>query len=261
MVERTEPRAMIPARPTNQSGIVLEFHDLTLGYDRHPAVHHLTGHVPHGALLAIAGPNGGGKSTLLKAIAGRLDPLGGRIENGARRLAYMPQIADLSRDFPVSVFDLALTGLCGKRGMFGRISRPERQAARDALASLGLSGFERRSIRTLSGGQLQRLLFARLMLQDADLILLDEPFTAIDQRTTEDLLAIVHRWHAEGRTVLAVLHDLALIRAHFPQTLLLARDTLGWGPTAAILTEARLAEARAMSEAFDRSAAECHRAA
>jgi zinc/manganese transport system ATP-binding protein len=99
------------------------------------------------------------------------------------------------------------------------------------------------------------------MLQDADLILLDEPFTAIDQRTTEDLMAIVHRWHDEGRSVIAVLHDHALIRAHFPQVLLLARDPIGWGPTATILTEPLLAKARAMSEAFDRSAAECHRAA
>lgn len=240
---------------------VLRFHDLTLGYDRHPAVHHLDGTVARGALLAIVGPNGGGKSTLLKSIAGRLTPLSGKIENRFANLAYMPQIGDLSRDFPVSVFDLALTGLCGKRGMFGRISRQERLRAQEALAAVGLTGFENRSIRTLSGGQLQRLLFARLMLQDADLILLDEPFTAIDTRTIEDLLVIVHRWHEEGRTILAVLHDLALVRTHFPQTLLLARDPLGWGPTATVLTDSRLDVARKMAEAFDRHAAECHRAA
>ncbi|MCA1951632.1 MAG: ABC transporter ATP-binding protein [Hyphomicrobiales bacterium] len=249
------------ADPARDAAPLLAFHDLTLGYDRHPAVHHLTGAIAPGALMAIAGPNGGGKSTLLKAIAGRLAPLGGRIENRAARLAYMPQIADLSRDFPISVLDLALTGLCGRRGMFGGLARAEREAARAAIEAVGLHGFETRSIRTLSGGQLQRLLFARLMLQDADLILLDEPFTAIDARTTEDLVAIIHRWHGEGRTVLAVLHDLPLIRAHFPETLLLARDPVGWGPTPAILTESRLAAARTMSEAFDRFAPECTRAA
>ncbi len=238
----------------------LHFHDLTLGYDRHPAVHHLDGALARGALLAIVGPNGGGKSTLLKGIAGRLSPLAGVIDNRLSSLAYMPQIGDLNRDFPVSVFDLALTGLCGRRGMFGRIGRAERQRAQEALASVGLSGFENRSIRTLSGGQLQRLLFARLMLQDAELILLDEPFTAIDSRTIDDLLVIVHRWHAEGRTVLAVLHDLDLVRTHFPQTLLLARDPLGWGPTGEILTDVRLENARRMAEAFDRTAAECRRA-
>lgn len=240
---------------------IIAFHDLTLGYDRHPAVHHLSGAIAPGTLLAIAGPNGGGKSTLLKALAGRLAPLGGTVEINARRLAYMPQIADLSRDFPISVFDLALTGLCGARGMFGTIARADREAAREALAAVGLSGFERRSIRTLSGGQLQRLLFARLMLQDADLVLLDEPFTAIDARTTEDLVEIVHRWHGEGRTVLAVLHDIPLIRTQFPETLLLARDPIAWGPTATVMTDAHLAEARAMSAAFDRDAAECSRAA
>lgn len=239
----------------------LRFSDLTLGYDRHPAVHHLDGLVTEGALLAIVGPNGGGKSTLLKGIAGRIQPLGGSITNRLPSLAYMPQIADLNRDFPVSVFDLALTGLCGHRGMFGAINREGRRRAEEAIAAVGLTGFEARSIRTLSGGQLQRLVFARLILQDASLILLDEPFTAIDSRTIEDLMAIVHRWHAEGRTVIAVLHDLELVRAHFPHTVLLAREKLGWGPTGEILTETRLGEARRMAEAFDRHASECERAA
>lgn len=241
--------------------IALEFRDLTLGYDRHPAVHHLTGTVMRGDLLAIVGPNGGGKSTLLKCLAGRLAPLSGSVVNHLSGLAYMPQIGDLNRDFPVSVFDLALTGLCGKRGMFGRISRGEQARAQDALAAVGLTGFENRSIRTLSGGQLQRLLFARLMLQDSELILLDEPFTAIDSRTIDDLLVIMRRWHAEGRTVLAVLHDLELVKTHFPKALLLARDPLGLGPTATVLTDARLNTARKMAEAFDRDASECHRAA
>lgn len=237
----------------------LTLDDVTLGYDRHPAVHHLSGTVEKGDLLAIVGPNGGGKSTLLKGIAGRLRPLSGSIRHGAQPLAYMPQIADLSRDFPVSVLDLALTGLCPRRGLFGGISRQDRERARAALERVGLTGFEGRAIRTLSGGQLQRLLFARLMLQDAPLILLDEPFTAIDARTIEDLLDIIAHWYAEGRTVIAVLHDLVLVRDHFPKTLLLARDPLGWGATSDVLSEANLARARQMAEAFDRFAAECGR--
>lgn len=239
----------------------LTFRDLTLGYERHPAVHHLDGTVERGALLAIVGPNGGGKSTLLKGIAGRIAPLGGRIERASGALAYMPQIADLGRDFPVSVFDLALTGLCGKAGLFGGIGRHARRQAMEAIGKVGLAGFEDRPIRTLSGGQLQRLLFARLMLQNAPLILLDEPFTAIDSRTIDDLMAIVKGWHAEGRTILAVLHDLDLVRAAFPQTLLLAREPLAWGETTEVLTQAHLNHARRMAEAFDRDALECHRAA
>jgi zinc/manganese transport system ATP-binding protein len=243
------------------SELALTFEDLTLGYDRHPAVHHLSGTVQRGALLAIVGPNGGGKSTLLKGIAGRIAPLSGRIVRQVPRLAYMPQVGDLNRDFPVTMLDLALTGLCSRHGMFGGIPRKEREAAVEAIAAVGLAGFENRSIRTLSGGQLQRLLFARMMLQDADLILLDEPFTAIDSRTIEDLLVIAHRWHDEGRTVLAVLHDLDLVRAHFPETLMLARDPLGFGATASILTAESLEAARRMAAAFDRNASECHRAA
>jgi zinc/manganese transport system ATP-binding protein len=239
----------------------LAFHNLTLGYDRHPVVHHLDGAVHLGALLAVIGPNGGGKSTLLKAIAGQLEPLGGMIINNLPSLAYMPQIGDLSRDFPVSVFDLALTGLCGQRGMFGRISRSERARAEEAIAAVGLSGFEDRSIRTLSGGQLQRLLFARMMLQDAKLILLDEPFAAIDQRTIADLLEIILNWHREGRTILTVLHDFELVRQHFPHSLLIAREMIAWGATSDVLTPDNLVEARRMSEAFDRDAAFCERAA
>lgn len=239
----------------------LAFRNLTLGYDRHPVVHHLDGEVQAGSLLAIIGPNGGGKSTLLKAIAGQIEPLGGTIGNSFASLAYMPQIGDLSRDFPVSVFDLALTGLCSQRGMFGRISRSERQRAEEAIGAVGLSGFEDRSIRTLSGGQLQRLLFARMMLQDAALILLDEPFAAIDQRTIADLLSIILNWHEEGRTILTVLHDFELVRKNFPQSLLIAREMIAWGPTTEVLTPDNLALARRMSEAFDQDAAFCERAA
>ena len=171
----------------------------------------------------------------------------------------------LNVHFPgLRVNELAAVELAGRTLLllgFGRIGRAERLRAQEALATVGLTGFENRSIRTLSGGQLQRLLFARLMLQNAELILLDEPFTAIDSRTIEDLLVIVHRWHREGRTVLAVLHDLELVRTHFPETLLLARDLLGWGKTEQVLTDANLVAARKMAEAFDRNAAECHRAA
>ena len=159
------------------------------------------------------------------------------------------------------VNDLALTGLCSRRGIFGRISRADRERAYEAIARVGLDGFEDRSIRTLSGGQLQRLLFARLMLQDAPLILLDEPFAAIDQRTIADLLVIIENWHAEGRTILCVLHDFEVVRQHFPQSLLIAREPIAWGATATVLTDANLSRARTMSEAFDREAAFCERAA
>ena len=127
--------------------------------------------------------------------------------------------------------------------------------------SVGLTGFERRPIATLSGGQMQRMLFARLLLQDSRVILLDEPFNAIDEKTVGDLMALVRRWHADGRTVLAALHDIELVRRQFPETLLLAREPVAWGPSASVLTAENLTKARHMCEAFDEDAALCHGAA
>jgi len=244
--------------------IAIRFHDLTLGYDRHPAVHHLNGVIESGALLAICGPNGAGKSTLLRGIAGALTPLSGSIcllGIEPRDIAYLPQAAEIDKSFPINVFDLVSMGLWRRCGLFGGISRKDDAAIRAAIAAVSLSGFESRPVRTLSGGQLQRMLFARLLVQDARLILLDEPFAAIDSRTVADLLDLVARWHKERRTVLVVSHDLDLVRASFPQTLVLARETIAMGKTANVLTPENLSKARAMIEAFDREAQACERAA
>jgi zinc/manganese transport system ATP-binding protein len=238
----------------------LKFRDVTLGYDRHPAVHHLNGEVAQGALLAVVGPNGAGKSTLFRGLAGILKPLSGSIDLGGldiRDIAYLPQSVDIDRTFPISVFDLVGTGLWRSTGFFGGMGKSAREKITQALAAVGLNGFENRSIGTLSGGQMQRMLFARVLLQDARLIVLDEPFNAIDAKTSADLLALVKRWHGEGRTVLAALHDMDLVRAHFPETLLLARGPVAWGLTAQVLTAENLTEARRMCEAFDETAAAC----
>jgi zinc/manganese transport system ATP-binding protein len=234
--------------------------NITLGYDRHPAVHHLSGEIAQGALLAVVGPNGAGKSTLFRGLAGILKPLSGSITLGgldARDIAYLPQIAEIDRSFPITVFDFVGTGLWRATGLFGGIGKQEREKMASALAAVGLTGFENRVIGTLSGGQLQRLLFARVMLQDARLIVLDEPFNAIDTRTARDLLALVKHWHDEGRTVLAALHDLEMVRADFPETLLLARGPVAWGATADVLTPDNLLVAMRMCEAFDDAAAAC----
>jgi zinc/manganese transport system ATP-binding protein len=238
----------------------LQFRDVTLGYDRHPAVHHLSGEVASGALLAVVGPNGAGKSTLFRGIVGILKPLSGTILTGGidpKDIAYLPQIADIDRSFPISVFDFVGTGLWRRSGFFGGIGKGARRAIAQALIAVGLSGFENRGIGTLSGGQMQRMLFARVLLQDARLIVLDEPFNAIDAKTSADLLALVKQWHAEGRTVLAALHDMDLVRDHFPETLLLARGKVALGATTKVLTSENLTEARRMCEAFDDSAAAC----
>src|ERR1700750_336892 len=177
---------------------LLQFRDVTLGYDRHPAVHHLSGEVAPGALLAVIGPNGAGKSTLFRGLVGILKPLAGSIARhgvDAREIAYLPQIADIDRSFPISVFDFVGTGLWRATGIFGGIGKAAQKMVAQALSAVGLTGFENRGIGTLSGGQMQRMLFARLMLQDARLIVLDEPLNAIDAKTSADLLELVRRWH------------------------------------------------------------------
>jgi len=242
----------------------LRLSDLTIAYDRHPAVHHLEGSFERGSLTAIVGPNGAGKSTLLKALAGLKPPAAGAIDRfglSAVDIAYLPQQAEIDRSFPIDVADAVLMGAWRRIGAFGAAARKLRARAQAALAAVGLGGFEGRAIGTLSAGQLQRALFARLMLQDAPLILLDEPFNAVDARTTADLLAVVRQWHGEGRTIIAVLHDLPQVRAHFPSTLLLARECVIWGRTAEALTPANLERARNVAEAWDEGAEVCVKAA
>ena len=240
----------------NPTAITLQ--NLTLGYEHHPAVHHLSMVVSPGSLVAVVGPNGAGKSTLIKALAGQLRPIEGEIHGLVhQRVAWLPQQSSVDRSFPITVQDMVLLGLWHAVGALGRFTAAHRHACHDALGAVGLHGFERHSIDTLSGGQMQRALFARLMLQDAPVVLLDEPFAAVDQRTTDVLLALLHRWHEDGKTVVAVLHDLAQVRAHFPHTLLLAREPVAWGATTDVLTEVNWQRALRMQEPFDEDASLC----
>ena len=229
----------------------LTFSDLTLGYGGHPAVHHLTGAVRKGSLTAVVGSNGSGKSTLMKGIVGILRPITGTCTMvPGTRIAYLPQQSELDRSFPARVVDLVSLGLWPKRGLLKRHTAEDREAVGRALMAVGLDGFEKRPIDTLSGGQLQRTLFARVLVQDADLILLDEPFNAIDSRTVGDLVALIKRWHGEARTVLVVVHDLDLVRTHFPEALLLARRPVAWGDAREALAPENLLRARQFNEAW-----------
>src|SRR6266851_5320725 len=198
----------------------------------------------HG-IPAIVGANGAGKSTLLKALAGVLRPRSGQITRGAARenIAYLPQSDEVDRGFPISVGEFVALGSWRRFGVF----RPATAATDDrlgvALDAVGLAGAAARPIAALSVGQFRRVLFARLLLQDARALLLDEPFAAVDAVTMADLLRLVARWHADGRTVIAVLHDLDQVRAHFPRTVLLARRCIAAGDTAAVLSAENLVRA------------------
>jgi zinc/manganese transport system ATP-binding protein len=234
--------------------------NLTVSYRQHPALHHISGQFAAGSLTAVIGPNGSGKSTLLKTIMGLLRPAGGQVyvDPTRARIAYLPQQAEIDHSFPMLVRDCVLLGCWSAVGAWGGVNAALLARVDAAIHAVGLDGFEQRAIGSLSSGQFQRVLFARMLVQDADLILLDEPFNAMDSRTTAALLALIHQWHAQGRTVIAVLHDDAQVREHFPQTLMLARELVGWGDTAQVLTEPRLQRARALAEAWDDQAEICH---
>lgn len=240
---------------------VVTLHNLTVRYRQHTALQHISGHFARGSLTAVMGPNGAGKSTLLKSVVGLL-PIEKRRSGAAltvatprARMAYLPQVTDLDRSFPITVRDCVLLGYWGQTGAWGAVTSTLLTQVDAALLAVGLEGFERRSVGSLSSGQLQRVMFARLLVQDAELILLDEPFNAIDSKTTAALLTLVQQWHQQGRTIIAVLHDDAQVRQHFPNTLLLARELVGWGLTKQVLTEPNLQRVRAMVEAWDESAA------
>jgi zinc/manganese transport system ATP-binding protein len=243
--------------------------DVTVSYARHPAVHHVSGRFAPGSMTAIVGPNGAGKSTLLRAVAGLAEADGkarleGRIDRGGldpRAVAYLPQQAALDRQFPIACRDLVATGLWPLLGAFAAVPGDARDRADTALQAVGLAGFARRPVASLSAGQFQRALFARMLLQDAPVLLLDEPFTALDARTTADLLALLVRWHGEARTIIAVLHDLDMVRETFPSCLLLARDAIAWGPTEEVLRPENRLRARRMAEAWEERTGVCERAA
>ena len=228
--------------------------ELTVKYGNHTAINKLQCTFESGSMTAIVGPNGGGKTTLLKSINSFIKPRSGRIilENiEKKQIAYMPQQTEIDRSFPLTVNDVVAMGLCHKKGFFKRISNQDEDRITGALQSVGLEECRYRNLNELSGGQFQRVLFARMSLQDSDVILLDEPFVAVDAPTMEVLSQLLLDWHKQGKTIVAVLHDFDIVRDYFPTTLILARDLIAWGDTECTLTRENLNQAKHLSLCWD----------
>lgn len=223
----------------------VHLHDLTVSYKKHPAIHHINAEIPLGETTAIIGPNGAGKSTILKTIMGFLNADLGEVclPFAPQRIAYLPQQTELDRSLPLSVGELISTGFYPTRGAFLRIFKSKMSLIENALHQVGLTGFINRPLNSLSMGQFQRTLFARIIVQDAALILLDEPFNAVDAKTTLDLCELIQKWRRAGVTVIAVIHDFHIAKQNFTHSMIMARELVAMGRTKDVLNDANIENA------------------
>ena len=223
---------------------------ITVSYGEKTAIFSADMTATPGRLTAIIGPNGAGKSTLLKAALGIVTPLAGRaeffglpLEAVRDRIAYVPQRASVDWDFPVRVIDVVLMGMYSRLGLLGRLRPGHRQEAVAALARVGMENFADRQIGQLSGGQQQRVFLARALAQRADLYLLDEPLAGVDAATEKAIMSVLRTLVDEGKTVVAVHHDLSTVPDYFDDVLLLAGRVVAEGPVSEAFTSEALQEA------------------
>jgi manganese/zinc/iron transport system ATP- binding protein len=217
----------------------LVIRDLTVRYGATPVLDGVTASLARGAMTAIIGPNGAGKSTLLKAALGLIPTTGGTalafgrpVGQALPRIAYVPQRAAVDWDFPARALDVVLMGMYRRTGLLGRVGKAETATAMDCLSRLGMADFATRQIGALSGGQQQRVFLARALAQGAELYLLDEPFAGVDAATETAIVTLLKSLRDEGRSIVAVHHDLSTVSAYFDRVLLLNRRTIAEGPVA-----------------------------
>ena len=207
---------------------------MTLGYGGAPVLDNVSFALGRGMRAAVLGPNGGGKTTLFRAVLGEISPLAGTLTVDVR-CGVVPQTERSRLDYPVSALDVALMGTLGRGGWWRRPGRAERGEARAALATVGLGDLADAHFGSLSGGQRQRVLIARALVQDAELLLLDEPFTGVDEPNVARIMALLDSLAAEGRTLMIATHDVEQAR-RWDLVLCLNRRQVAFGAPAATLT-------------------------
>lgn len=220
--------------------------NLSVAYHSKIALDNISATINDQDLVAIVGPNGAGKSTLLKSIMQQLSTLSGSIDLGSASLkdiAYLPQSSQIDHNFPITVTEFVSAGAWQRTHFWRVFNRKEQDRLKQALAKVDLENMAKCQISQLSGGQFQRMLFARMLLQDADILLLDEPFGAIDANTTQLLMEVINECQQNGKTIIAVIHDLALVQHYFPTTLLVATNLIAVGDTREVLTQQNLLKA------------------
>jgi ABC-type Mn2+/Zn2+ transport system ATPase subunit len=216
--------------------------DVTVGYEDRPVLEQVNLVLEPGSLTAVVGPNGGGKSTLLKLIAGLLRPWSGQAEvfgaapgAHARSVAYVPQAEAVDWSFPVCAGDVVMMGRYPRLGPVRRPGARDHAAVAAALAQVDMTDFARRQIGALSGGQRRRVFLARALASEPDLYLLDEPVTGVDAATQEDLMAVLDAEARAGKTVIATTHDLASAAEHFRSIVAVNRTIVAQGDASLVL--------------------------
>lgn len=225
---------------------MISLNNLSVGYRGRAVTPVLRGTFSYGSMTALVGANGSGKSTLLKTLAGLLPPVSGSVVHNQSSVSrsWLPQQSEIEKNFPINVFDLVAMGCWRRSGWFSGINRSMRQSVMDALEKVKMQDFAFMQPGELSGGQLQRVLFARLLVQNASLLLLDEPFTGIDSETTAMLLTLLEERNRAGCTLIVVLHDMATVEKHFPQVLRLKSDRAEWTVHARVVSKSECSNIR-----------------
>ncbi len=239
--------ASLESLPEHSAQNPLAVHAMTIAYQHRPVLWDIDYDAPAGGLIAVVGPNGAGKSTLIKAVLNLIPHASGEIYFWGRpyaemrqKIGYVPQRESVDWDFPVSVHEVAAMGRYGKIGWFRPVTREHWDKALTYLEQVGMAAFAKRQISQLSGGQQQRTFLARALAQEADLYLMDEPFTGVDAATEKAIVEVLHKLRDEKRTVLCVHHDLPTVREYFDHVLLLNTRIVAAGRTAEVFTEANL---------------------
>lgn len=230
-----------PAHGHDPTAAILAVQGLGVAFNGIAALTDVSFSLRTGEQVAVIGPNGAGKSTLFKAVAGIVPASAGAVRIGGSHpglhicIAYLAQRAEIDWRFPVTVYDVVMMGRTGRIGLFRRAGREDREIVADCLRTVGLDALARRQIQELSGGQQQRMFVARAMAQQAELMLMDEPFAGLDAPSQDDLFAILETLRVRQVTVMLSLHDLRLAERHFDRILLLNRRLIGLGPPAQML--------------------------
>ncbi len=246
MAEAVLPDSPFVESASSPGGSALAFTGITVSYHHEPVLRDVSVEIEAGQLVAVIGPNGAGKSTLLKAIlglvpmdSGNIRLFGEPIDRARWRIAYVPQTETVDWDFPVTAREVVLMGRYPRLGIFGRPKRADREGVRESLEMVGMSRYADRHIRQLSGGQQQRIFIARALAQEADILLLDEPFAGVDARTEATIFALMDKLAGRGKTLIVVIHDLEAVK-RFDSVLMLNRSLVAFGPVKTTTTNENL---------------------